>query len=68
MDENEITIVFRHRVPKKDSTFNGLLRGLEQDKDLLMRSMIQVIVKALEEKAIEEYMCLEPDPYVRHGT
>jgi len=68
MDDLEISIVVRYNVPKKGLTFNGLLRGLDRDKGVLMRSIIGVILKALEEKAIEEYTNQAPDCYVRHGS
>jgi hypothetical protein len=67
MDDLEITIVLRYSVPEKGLTFNGLLRGLERDKDVLMRNIIQVILKAVEEKTIEEYRIGEPGRYLRNG-
>lgn len=68
MDDLEISIVLRYNVPKKGLTFNGLLRGLDRDKDVLMREIVQVILKAVEEKAIEEHTSQAPDRYVRHGS
>lgn len=68
MDEIEISIVLRYKVPKKGLTFNSLMRGLEKDKDLLMRSIVGVILKALEEAAIEEYTTRESDRFIRHGS
>jgi hypothetical protein len=40
--------------------FNSLLRGLDRDKDRLMRQVLLAIMKALEEKAIEGYMRAHP--------
>lgn len=67
MDELEINIVLSYKVPKNGLTFNGILRGLEQDKDILMRSMVKVILHALEEKAVEEQKIREPGRYIRYG-
>jgi len=67
MDDLEITIVLRYSVPEKGLTFNGLLRGLERDRDELMRNIVQVILKALEEKAIEDYKEAEPERYLKDG-
>lgn len=60
MDELEIKIVLHYKVPEKGLTLNGILRGLEQDKDILMGSMVKAILHALEEKAMEEQKIREP--------
>ena len=67
MDELEIKIVLGYKVPEKGLTLNGILRGLEQDKDILMRSMVKTILHALEEKAIEEQIISDPGRYIRYG-
>ena len=67
MDELEIRIVLRYSVPENDLTINGLLRGLEEDKDFLMRCLIEAILNALEEKAIAEYKAGEPGRYFGNG-
>lgn len=67
MDELEIKIVLDYKVPKTGLTINGILRGLEQDKNILMRSMVKAILHALEEKAIEEQKIREPERYIRYG-
>ena len=36
MDDLEITIVLRYNVPEKGFTFDGLLRGLEKDRDTIL--------------------------------
>ncbi|MFQ6093413.1 MAG: hypothetical protein ACE5OR_12215 [bacterium] len=36
MDELEISLVLRYSVPKNGLTINGILRGLEKDKDVLL--------------------------------
>lgn len=67
MDELEIKIVLSYKVPEKGLTLNGILRGLEQDKDIVMRSMVKTILFALEEKAIEEQILGDPGRYIRYG-
>ncbi|MDH7511904.1 MAG: hypothetical protein QHH14_03035 [Clostridiales bacterium] len=67
MDELEIKIVLAYKVPEIGLTLNGILRGLEQDKDILMRSMVKAILHALEEKTVEEQIISEPGRYIRYG-
>jgi transposase-like protein len=67
MDELKIKIVLRYSVPENGFTLNGLLRGLDQDKDLLMRCLVEVILSALEEKAIGECKASEPGRYFGNG-
>ena len=67
MDELEIKIVLGYKVPETDLTLNGILRGLEQDKNILMRSIVKAVLHALEEKAIEEHKIREPERYIRYG-
>ncbi len=67
MDELEIKIVLAYKVPEKGLTLNGILRGLEQDKDIVMKAMVKAILHALEEKAIEEQIISEPGRYIRYG-
>lgn len=52
MGELEIKIIFSYKVPETDLTLNGILRGFEQDKNILMRSIIKAVLHALEEKTI----------------
>ncbi|MCK4430062.1 MAG: UPF0236 family protein [Candidatus Aminicenantes bacterium] len=67
MDELEIKIVLAYKVPEKGLTLNGILRGLEEDKNILMQSMVKAILHALEEKAVEEQITREPGRYIRYG-
>lgn len=67
MDELEIRIVLRYKVPERGLTFNGLLRGLEQDRDVIIRGVIQEVLAAVEEKAIEHCQQRAPDRYLRNG-
>lgn len=55
MDDLEIKIALTYRVPKNNLTLNGLLRGLERDRDEIMRNLLVTLFQALEEKAKEEY-------------
>ncbi|MFZ2053094.1 MAG: hypothetical protein WAU81_02745, partial [Candidatus Aminicenantales bacterium] len=55
MDDLEIKIAITYRVPKNNLTLNGLLRGLERDRDEIMRNLLVTLFQALEEKAKEEY-------------
>ena len=36
MDELEIKIVLRYKIPEKGLTLNGILQGLKQDQNTLM--------------------------------
>ena len=67
MDELEIKIVLRYKVPENGLTLNGILLSLEKDRNMLIRNMIYVILNALEEKAIEECKASDPERYFRHG-
>jgi transposase-like protein len=67
MDELEIRIVLRYKVPERGLTFNGLLRGLEPDRDVIVRGVIQTVLAAIEAKAIERWHERAPERYVRHG-
>jgi hypothetical protein len=55
MDDLEIKIALTYKVPKNNLTLNGLLLGLERDRDKIMRNLLVVLFQALEEKAKEEY-------------
>jgi hypothetical protein len=43
MDELEIKIVLSYKVPENGLTLNGILRGLQEDQNTLMRNMVQAI-------------------------
>lgn len=55
MDDLEIKITLSYKVPENNLTLNGLLRGLERDRDEIMRNFLGAILQALEGKAKEEY-------------
>ena len=38
MDKLEIKIVLSYKIPEKDLTINGILRGLQEDQNKLMRN------------------------------
>ena len=67
MDELEIKIILSYKIPETGLTLNGILRGLEQDKNILMRSIVKAVLHALEEKAIEELKIRDPGRYIRYG-
>ncbi len=67
MDELEIKIAISYKVPENDLTFNGILRGLQEDQNTLMKTIVKTILSALEEKIIQEYISNHPDKYYRHG-
>jgi len=64
MDDLEIKIAITYKVPKNSLTLNGLLRGLDRDRDAIMRAVLVNIFEALEEKDREVY---PPDQYVWNG-
>jgi len=64
MDDLEIKIAITYRVPKNNLTLNGLLRGLERDRDEIMRAVLGRILEALEQKAKSDY---PPGRYVLNG-
>jgi len=55
MDDLEIKIAITYKVPENNLTLNGLLRGLEQNRDEIMRAILGRILEALEEKAKNDY-------------
>lgn len=67
MDELEIKLVLDFKVPKNGLTLNGILHGLEKNNPCLMNYIIQAILQALEDKAIEELKSFNPGRYVRNG-
>jgi len=67
MDELEIKIVLSYKVPENGLTLNGILRGLQEDQNTLMRNIVKVILDALEKKVVEEYISSCPDKYYRYG-
>jgi transposase-like protein len=67
MDELEIKIALSYKVPESDLTLNGILRGLQEDQNTLMKTIVRTILSALEERAIQEYRTRQPDRYYRHG-
>jgi len=64
MDDLEIKIAITYKIPKNNLTLNGLLRGLERNRDEIMRSILGRILEALEEKAKADY---PPGRYVLNG-
>ncbi len=53
MDELEIKIALSFKVPENGLTLNGILRGLQEDQDILMQSIVKALLSALEKKTIE---------------
>lgn len=66
MDELEIKIALSYKIPKNDLTLNGILHGLKEDQNMLMRSIVKTILNALEEKTVEEYKSAQPERYYRN--
>jgi hypothetical protein len=67
IDDLEITIVLKYNVPEKGLTFNSLLRGLERDRDAIMKNFIRSILEALENQAMTAYQEASPSRYIRNG-
>jgi hypothetical protein len=67
MDELEIKLVLTLRVPKTELTLNGVLRGLAELKNIIMSTLTQATLDALETMFIAECQAREPGRYVRHG-
>jgi len=63
MDDLEIKIALTYKVPENGLTLNGLLSGLEHDRDEIMRAVLGMILAALEKKAMETL----PGRFVRNG-
>lgn len=63
MDNLEIKIAITYKVPKKGLSLNGLLRGLECDRDSIMRAVLETILAALEEDSLKTL----PEGWVRNG-
>jgi hypothetical protein len=64
MDDLEIKIAITYKVPKINLRLNGLLRGLDRDRDAIMRAIVVKIFEALEEKLQEDY---PPEQYAWNG-
>jgi len=67
MDKLEIKIVLSYKIPEKGLTLNGILRGLQEDQNKLMRNMVKAILAAMEKKTIKEHISRHPGRYYRHG-
>ncbi len=67
MDELKIKIALSYKVPENGLTINGILRGLQEDQNTLMRNMVKAILAAMEKKTIEEHISSHPDRYYRYG-
>ncbi len=52
MDELEIKIDLSYKIAEKGMTLNGILQGLTEDQNMLMRGIVKAILSALEEKAV----------------
>ena len=63
MDDLAIKIAITYKVPKRGLTLNGLLRGLERDRDVIMRDVLATILTALEEDSLKTL----PEGCVRNG-
>jgi len=55
MDELEIKIALSYKIPESDLTINGILRGLQEDQNTLMKTIVRAILSALEERAKSIY-------------
>jgi len=67
MDELEIKIALSYKIPENNLTLNGILRGLQEDQNKLMRNIVKAILTAIEKKVIEEYISSYPNKYYRYG-
>jgi transposase-like protein len=67
MDELEIKLVINFKVPENGLTLNGIFHGLGEDNSHLMNHVIKAILRAFEDKAIEEIKSHDPGRYVRNG-
>ncbi len=72
MDKLEIKIILSYKVPENGLTINGILRGLQEDQNKLMRNMVKAILSALEKETIDghisSHMSLSPLFYMlTHG-
>jgi len=63
MDDLEIKIAITYKVPKRGLTLNSLLRGLESDRDSIMRAILATMLMALEEDSLRTL----PEGFVRNG-
>ncbi|MCK4263867.1 MAG: hypothetical protein KAX27_02890 [Candidatus Aminicenantes bacterium] len=67
MDELEIKIALSYKLPENGLTLNGILRGLQEDQNILMQSIVKALLSALEKKTIEEHISSYPDRFYKHG-
>lgn len=67
MTEIEIRLVLRLRVPENGLTVNGILRGLEEQTPMILGAILEMIFKALEERAVIGLERENPGRYVSNG-
>ncbi len=67
MDELEIKIAIRFKVPENVLTLNGIFYGLDKVGPILLNHLIKAILEAFRERAIEELKNSHPNRYVRNG-
>ncbi|GFP19798.1 hypothetical protein HKBW3S03_01302 [Candidatus Hakubella thermalkaliphila] len=66
---SEITIDLRlvFKIPDSGLTINGLIRGLKEASSEIHGAMVSTLMKALEERVIEQKLEQEPGRYQRNG-
>ena len=67
MTEMEIRLVLRFRVPENGLTVNGILHGLEEQTPVILRTILEQIFKALEERAVMRVRREKPGRYILNG-
>jgi len=66
---SEITMDLRlvFRIPEKGLTINGMIQGFKEGASQIHGAILTTLMKALEERAIEERLQKDPERYRRNG-
>ena len=67
MTEIEIRLSLKLRVPENDLNVNGVLQGIEEQTPVVLSTILETILKALEERAITKLKKQDPGRYVSNG-
>jgi len=67
MNKLEINVVLKIRIPDDDITVNGILKNLEEETPIILNKILENILRAIEERAIDRIKKGETGHYVLNG-
>lgn len=68
MDEITLDLRLVIKVPEKGLTINGLIHGLKEGAPQIHEAILTTLMKAIEEKVIENWVQKDPERYRKNGT